>query len=152
MNLLHTNVNTKRSLPTLKLSLLFLSILCILSFMTGCSSTKLSKSFDKDTVVKQSKTIVSDLNEKKYDSIVNMAADSIQGKLTSDVLSSAADKILKDAGKFKKFKDSSVLGQQNSKTKKDYAVCILQAKYDSKTITYTITYDTNMKLAGLYMK
>lgn len=131
-------------------------LLCLLFslvlFVTACSSTKLAKSFDQNTVLDTSKTVVNDLNAKDYDSITEMTADSVKSQLTSDVLSSAVDKTFKNAGEFKKFKDASVIGQKDSKTKSDYAICILQAKYESQTITFTITYDTDMKIAGLYMK
>jgi len=137
---------------TRKFLLTSICLLFVFTLFTGCASTKLSKSFNKKTVENNAKEIVADLNSGDYDSVCAMVPEAAKSSWTSDLLSKSVSKTYGSAGKFEKFKKISVIGQTDSKTKTDYAVCLLQAKYEKKDVIFTITFDTEMKLAGLYMK
>ena len=43
-------------------------------------------------------------------------------------------------------------GSTNKNTGEEYAVTAAQAKYEKKSFTYTISFDTDMNLAGIYYK
>ena len=43
-------------------------------------------------------------------------------------------------------------GSTDKNTGEEYAVAVAQAKYEKKSFTYTISFDTDMNLAGIYYK
>jgi hypothetical protein len=49
-----------------------------------------------------------------------------------------------------KFKDIAVTGTTSDDV--DYAVAVVVAEYEDQTFTYTISFNTDMQLAGLYYK
>lgn len=135
-----------------KLTALFLLVVMSAALLNGCSSTKLSDSFDKDTVEKSAKQVIEDLNNGDYDSVVSMFRDDLKEKLTAGSLKDAAAKTYGNAGKFNKYKSVSILGQKVKSTKEDSAVAIVVANYEKQKVDFTISFDTDMKLIGLYMK
>lgn len=135
-----------------KLTALFMFIIGITSLLSGCSSNKLADDFDKDTVEKSAKQVIEYMNAKDYESVVNMFSTELQKQLTADTLKENADKYYDAAGVFEKYKNVAIIGQKLKSTKEDTAIAIIVAKYKNQNITYTVSFDTNMKVIGLYMK
>lgn len=127
-------------------------IVIAVGLLSGCSSTKLSDSFNKDTVEKSAKQVIEYLNNADYDSVTNLFRDDLKKDLSADTLKNAVEKTYSNAGKFDDYKSISILGQKIKSTKEDSAVAIVVAKYEKQKVTFTITFDTDMKLIGLYMK
>lgn len=132
-------------------ALLLLTVMAAV-LLSGCASTKLSDSFDKDTVEKSAKQVIEYLNAADYDSVTNMFQDDLKKDLSADVLKDAVEKTYGKAGKFSEYKSTAILGQKAKSTKEDCAVAIIVAKYEKQKVTFTISFDTDMKLIGLYMK
>ncbi|MGN6712964.1 DUF3887 domain-containing protein [Anaerocolumna jejuensis] len=135
-----------------KFTALFLLVVMSTVLLSGCSSTKLSNSFDKDTVEKSAKQVIEALNNGDYDSVTSMFRDDLKEKLTAESLKDAATKTYDNAGKFNKYKSVSILGQKIKSTKEDCAVAIVVANYEKQKVEFTLSFDTDMKLIGLYMK
>ncbi|SHK64322.1 Protein of unknown function [Anaerocolumna jejuensis DSM 15929] len=135
-----------------KFTALFLLVVMSAVLLSGCSSTKLSDSFDKDTVEKSAKQVIEDLNNDDYDSVISMFRDDLKEELTAGSLKDAATKTYGNAGKFEKYKSVSILGQKVKSTKEDCAVAIVVANYEKQKVEFTLSFDTDMKLIGLYMK
>ncbi|BCJ97993.1 DUF3887 domain-containing protein [Anaerocolumna chitinilytica] len=135
-----------------KLIVLLLMAAMTTTLLGGCSSTKLSDSFDKDTVEKSAKQVIEYLNNADYQSVTNMFREDLQKDLSADTLKDAVEKTYGSAGKFSEYKSTTILGQKIKSTKEDSAVAIIIAKYEKKKVTFTISFDTDMKLIGLYMK
>jgi hypothetical protein len=135
-----------------KLIIVSLIIALATAMLGGCSSTKLSDAFNKDTVETTAKKVVDNLNAGSYDSVCTMFRDDLKTQLTADALKSAVDKTYGKAGAFVKYKNVSIIGQKESGTKNDAAVAVVIAKYEKKNVIFTISFDKDMKLIGLYMK
>jgi cystathionine beta-lyase family protein involved in aluminum resistance len=48
--------------------------------------------------------------------------------------------------------EKSIGGTTNKDSKEEFAVVVMQAKYELKNITYTLSFTKQMKLAGLFLK
>lgn len=121
--------------------------------LTGCASTKLSEDFDEATVKSAAEEIVTLLNNNDVETICNEKIDpELSEYFTTDTLQQAIDQYLSDVGAFKEYSKEAVIGTKAQKTKEDCAVAILKAKYENKNITYTISFNKDMKVIGLYMK
>ena len=133
-----------------------LSIIIIVAVMatllSGCGSTKLADSFDKDNVESASKQVVSYLNAADYDSVCSMLREDLQKVLPPEDLKSAVEKTYGNAGSFVDYKNVVIIGQKVKSTKEDSAMAIVVAKYENQNVTFTLSFDTDMKLIGIYMK
>ncbi len=133
------------------ISVLFISLFATV-LLGGCSSGKLSDAFDKETVEKSAKQVIEYMNNAEYDKVSQMFQENLQEQLSADVLKDAVEKTYSNAGVFKEYKNIAVLGQKLKATKEDSAVAVVVAKYENQSVTFTISFNTDMELIGLYMK
>ncbi|WOO38153.1 DUF3887 domain-containing protein [Anaerocolumna sp. AGMB13020] len=133
-----------------------ISVLLISFFVTvllgGCSSSKLSDAFDKETVEKSAKQVIEYMNNAEYDKVNQLLQEDLQEQLSADVLKDAVDKTYSNAGAFKEYKNIAILGQKLKATKEDCAVAVVVAKYENQNVTFTLSFNTDMELIGLFMK
>ena len=129
---------------------MYMLIISVLFLIAGCGNS-LSSAFDEELVVTQSETVINLINEKDYVSAEYMMEEAVRDKLSAQVLQDVMDPILEKAGSFVSYKSTSVKGT-SSKDGTDYATCVVKAEYENGTLTYTITFDTDYKIAGFYIK
>ena len=122
----------------------------ICGILGGCNSTKLSDSFDEDTVTTAAKQVIDYMNSGDFDRVNAMLREDCKELLTNEVLSDAVDKTYSKAGSFVEYKDSNIIGKKDKDT--DYAIALVQAKYENQSVMFTISFDTNMEVIGIYMK
>lgn len=127
-------------------------LLGVMVLLAGCSSTKLSKAFDEQTVKDTAKEIVADSSKGDYESIWKMFSKEMQDALSADALTKNVQTNFANPGVFKKIKDIAVVGQKDKKTNTDQAVAVVVAEYENQNIAYTISFNTDMKVIGFYMK
>lgn len=119
-------------------------------FLIGCNSGKLADSIDKTEVENNAKAVVESLNKGEYQDITNKVREDIQDKLTPEILEDAVEKTYPKAGEFKEYKKITVLGKTTEG--KDIAVAIVIATYENQEVQFTISFDTNGKIIGFFMK
>lgn len=120
-------------------------------FLVGCSGTNLSEAFNQEEVTQQAKETIRIINNEDSQSLLEMSTVQMKAGLSEDVLEQIYAAI-KEAGEFESFEDISVAGDKDKSTEEEYAVAVVNTKYENKKITYTITFSSQMKLAGLYYK
>lgn len=106
--------------------------------------------FQKEAVESQAKKIVDDLNAGDYDTLTAESIPEMASVTTKETMDSARKQVCDDWGAFEKF--GTVYMAEVEQQGKAYAVVELSAVYENISVTYTITFDEDMKLAGLYMK
>ena len=129
-----------------------LAVVLILAGGSGCASAELSDDFDKDTVETAAKEVVDQLNsgdyaaiEESYNAAMIIA---MQGQKLQDTLQPILDKL----GEFEEITNCEVGGSKEQNTKEDLAVALINVKYAEGKVRYTISFDKDMKLAGLFIK
>jgi outer membrane lipopolysaccharide assembly protein LptE/RlpB len=135
----------------MKRILAIVGLILAVGLVAGCAA-KLSDKFDEKTVVSQAQEIVMLFSDGKYADVTAKVREDLRESLSEEVLSSAAQKLLTDAGAFSEFGKSSVSGTKDKTTKEDYAVVVQQAKYANKTCVYTIAVDVNGNVVGFFIK
>ncbi len=131
-------------------SLMLCLIFCF-TFLTGCGSSKLSDDFDQDEIEKLAKDVISYINNKDSESILEMTTVEMGKALTPDVLEEIYAAI-GEGGEFVEIQDISVGGQKDKSSEEEFAIAVAKTKYQHKNFIYTITFSKQMKLAGLYYK
>jgi hypothetical protein len=131
---------------------LFVILVGMSVLLTGCGSVKLSDAFDKDTVEKAAEQTIEYINDGDYDSVCAMFDDDMKVLLSADKLKEGVEKTIGDPSTFVEYKKTIIIGQKVEDTGEDSAVAVVVAKYEKKNATYTISFDTDMKIIGIYLK
>lgn len=128
--------------------LLALLAVCAVSigFLAGCKSSKLPDSMDEQTVLDASHEIVEQLQAQDYKGIAANMNETMQKALTADQLAEVWDTYAEKLGDFTGYGKESVTGSDG------YAVASVIAEFENGKVQFTISFDTDMKLAGFYVK
>jgi len=128
-----------------KLIAVCLSALLCAALLTGCGGG-LSDAYDEDKVISLAHEVVTDLNSNDYDAVVAMMNDTMKAALPADKLSEAWAPVSEQLGAFDSFvKDAT-------SEKDSIATIVVLAKYANANLTFTISFNTDLQLVGLYMK
>ena len=120
-------------------------ILCLFMFVS-CSAGRLSDAYNEDEVKAAAEEVINELNDKNYDGILEDSSDELKISLPDNKLQETWEGFSKDIGEF-----NSILNMTLAE-KNGYAVAITNVKYDNKKVTFTLSFNKEMKLAGIYMK
>jgi len=128
-----------------------IAVLCLV-FLTGCGGgPELSDKFDQAKVESSAKEVIQLVNAKDGEALRAMGTPEVKKKLT-DAAMEDVYAMVDEAGVFKGVEDIRVAGYTDKKSKTEYAVVVAKAEYENRTLTYTISFTTDMELAGLYCK
>ena len=123
--------------------LLVLVISAVL-LLSACGGKKVDEDI-AHTYIKQAEQVVSLLNEGDTESVHGMLDDNMKKALTNAQLQEVVG-IIEDSGTFEKVDKSSV------EERDGLYVTVLGVKYSKSTRVFTITFDDQQKVAGLFIK
>ncbi len=109
-----------------------------------------SKSFSEKEVIAKSKEIISLYDEEKYDEIEAQSDDKLKDMDLDKILSEAKESFCSDFGNFVSY--GKVYTEESTQFGKKYAVVQMSVSYENVSATFTLSFDENMKLAGMYIK
>lgn len=135
-----------------KKSILLLTALLFILSLTGCGAAPLSDAFVEEDVIASAKETIETVNTLDYEVISTLLREDLRGDLTADDWEAAIGTMLTDAGAFQEYSTFVTVGQTDEATKADYAVVVAICKYENSKITYTLSYDTDLNLIGIYLK
>ncbi|WP_455257460.1 DUF3887 domain-containing protein [Peptoniphilus asaccharolyticus] len=125
------------------------SVIMLVIFITACGRTNSVENSDKYITIGQD--IINKLNENDFEEIRKVSVDEFKEGL-NETICDAVVKDLASKGKFLSFEKNQVFSQKDKKTNKEYFVLVQEAKYENGKLTFTLTFDENDKLGGLYYK
>lgn len=129
------------------LSVVLLAVLSV-AVLGGCAA-KLPEGFEEAEVQAAAENVIELLNQRDADRLTELMTGEMKAVLTEDVQAQIFA-MLDESGAFQEIVDLQMGGStQNGIT---YAAVAAKAKYENREITYTISFDQDMKLAGLYLK
>ncbi len=125
-------------------------VLCL--GLAGCAAQKLPEGFDADEVGTAAEEIVGLATSGDYDSIVASMRDDLKGAITADQLKEGWASIYEKAGAFDSITKIAMGGTSDQTTGEEYAVVQVLVKNENASLVYTISFDQNLALVGLYLK
>ena len=130
----------------------FLSLVLLVVFSTallaGCAS-KLPVGYDEDELKASAEVVINLLNQRDSVGLNEMMTEDMKAGLTEEVQAQIFA-FLDESGTMKEISSMGVSGsEENGIT---FAVVIAKVAYENRDITYTIGFDPDMKLAGLYLQ
>jgi len=129
-----------------------LVLLCAVIYLILPKTFSLDKSkvFSQKEVTQQTEQIIMLLDQEKYSVIRDTYSDKRMQKALTDTVFQKAEQAVKHTGSYSKITSVYTVGM--SQMGHQLAVVQMTALYRNSTVTYTITFNSNMKLSGLYMK
>ncbi len=130
----------------------FLSLVLLVVFsaalLAGCAS-KLPEGYDEDELKASAEVVINLLNQRDSVGLNEMMTEDMKAGLTEEVQAQIFA-FLDESGTMKEISSMGVSGsEENGIT---FAVVIAKVAYENRDITYTIGFDPDMKLAGLYLQ
>ena len=111
--------------------------------------SKFSTDEQRQKYINKAQTVIKLFNNKKSKEILEMSSTELQTALTKDNLDIIYEKI-NSMGEFKDFSKNEVTNIEEKN--KNYIVVIQSVKYSKGELLYTISFDENGKLAGIFYK
>ena len=109
-----------------------------------------SDRFQTATVEAQAKEVVQMLDNVDYDGLRKMAVDKLAPMINEEEMEHARDNLAEDWGKLLNY--GSIYMVESVQRGQHSAVVQMSISYENASVTYTISFDKNMKLNGLWMK
>ena len=137
---------------TIKTVLSVVMILALSMGMIACAGGKLPEGFDKDEIGTSAEEIVGLATEGDYDSIILALRDDLKTSITADQLKEGWAATYEKAGAFKSISKTVFSSAKDKTTGEEYAVVQVMAKHENANLVYTLSFDKNLALVGLFLK
>ena len=109
-----------------------------------------SSTFVKEQVEARVEEVRNLLDDGAYDTLAENATEQMAGVLNDEDMDAAKQLVGDDWGA--RVELGMIYMQEVEQQGVHYVITQVAASYENVTVTYTITFDENMKLAGIYMK
>lgn len=128
-------------------SVLLLTTLSLV-MLVGCA-VKLPQGFDEAEVKTAAENVITLLNQRDADGLAAIFTDQMKAAITEDVQAQIFA-LLDDVGAVREISEMKTGGSTQNEI--SYAVVIAKVKHENQELIYTISFDKDMKLAGLFLK
>lgn len=118
---------------------------CLCLGLAGCGAS-LPEGVTQDDVTQAAAATVAALNSRDYDALTASMNETMTAALDKEKLAAAWEPFSEKMGAF------SSIAKTRVGASKGYAVAVVTADYAAGTVTFTLSYDADLKLAGLYFK
>ena len=119
--------------------------------LIGCSGTKLSGDFDEEKVKAAAQEAIDHLVAGEYEACVSLMGEEMQAAISAEVLADNMEAMTGQKGAFQEYKSCSVVGQKD-KDGTECAVAVVVAAFEKGNLTFTVSFDKEMKMIGFWMK
>ncbi len=126
------------------------AVVCCVLLLTACGS-KLPEGFEKDAVLEAADAVIAIINTGDFDAVVLEMREDLRSAITAEQLEEVWGARLDELGAYEKVKDSAVQGTKGQDGE-EYAVAAVACGYENGTAVYTLSFDKDYALVGLYMK
>lgn len=151
----------KRSRKSRSTKMIIITILVIIGLFAIATAllywmlpkgTDISESsiFVKEQVEARVEEVINLLDDGAYDTLAGNATEQMAGVLNDEDMDAAKQLVGDDWGA--RVELGTIYMQEVEQQGVHYVITQVAASYENVTVTYTITFDENMKLAGIYMK
>ena len=118
----------------------------------ACAGKPLPEGFDADEVGTQAEEIVGLATMGDYDSIITYLRDDLKATITADQLREGWAATYEKAGAFDSITKIALSGTADQTTGEEYATAQVLVKHENASLVYTLSFDANLALVGLYLK
>lgn len=120
--------------------------------MVGCGAAPLPDGFNADEVTARAEEIVGYASEGDYDTIIDNLREDLKDAVTAEQLSEGWAPTYERVGAFESIKKVVLSGTTDSTTSEEYAVAQVLCVHEDGNVLYTLSFDADLQLVGLYLK
>lgn len=133
--------------------MLSVSLLFLLGLLAGCGlSMQLSSAYDKTEVESAAKEVVMLAEAGDYAAIIDRLSPSVADALTVESLREGWSPVLEKLGAHSEYKSVVVVGQKDTASGEEYAVAVIVSSHENGTSQFTLSFNEELELVGLYLK
>ena len=118
-------------------------VLCL--GLAGCGAS-LPDGMDEESVQQAAETTISQLVNEEYDALTDSMDDTMKEAISAEEWPEIWQPLAQQLGAFVKVEKHTIVGKDGM------AVDVAQAAFENGKLTFTLSYDSSYRLAGLYMK
>lgn len=134
-----------------KIYFTFLFIAIFVFILSTYKGKKLSNEFDENQIKEKAVDVLNMVNQIDIKGIKNICNNEMKKSMTDEALNQIFD-IVKQSGEYEEISKIYVMGIEDKSSNKPFGAAVLEVKYTNRDLLFTISFDTDMKLAGLHMK
>jgi len=106
--------------------------------------------YKEETVKSQLRIVAEKVGEEDYEYLKDISTPNMKKILSADIMNKAKKQVSDDWGELKSY--GNIYLVEIKQQGRNYAVGQINVIYENVAVTYTITFNEDMKLDGLYMK
>ena len=118
-------------------------VLCL--GLAGCGAS-LPDGRDEESVQQAAETTISQLVNEEYDALTDSMDDTMKEAISAEEWPEIWQPLAQQLGAFVEVEKHTIVGKDGM------AVDVAQAAFENGKLTFTLSYDSSYRLAGLYMK
>ncbi len=118
-------------------------VLCL--GLAGCGAS-LPDGMDEESVQQAAETTISQLVNEEYDALTDSMDDTMKEAISAEEWPEIWQPLAQQLGAFVEVEKHTIVGKDGM------AVDVAQAAFENGKLTFTLSYDSSYRLAGLYMK
>ena len=118
-------------------------VLCL--GLAGCGAS-LPDGMDEESVQQAAETTISQLVNEEYDALTDSMDDTMKEAISAEEWPEIWQPLAQQLGAFVEVEKHTIVGKDSM------AVDVAQAAFKNGKLTFTLSYDSSYRLAGLYMK
>lgn len=107
---------------------------------------KLSEKFNEEEVKSAAQTVITSLDANDFEKVYEISNDKLKEVLNEEKLKETFEPINEKIGAYKETTKTALKGGEG------IATVVAIAQYENGKVQYTISFDEEMKLSGLYVK
>ena len=119
-------------------------------FMPKSTDIEKSRFFEKDEVISRTEEIIGYIGDKDYEALKNYGIPEMNAYFTADFMEQIHSYFGSDWGAFLSFGNPYIV--DTKQMGKHHAVIQVNASYENASITFTLQFDADMRLEGLWVK
>ena len=120
--------------------------------LTACAGKPLPEGFDAEEVGTQAEEIVGLATMGDFDSIISYLRNDLKDEITAEQLREGWAATYEKAGAFDSITKIALSGTADQTTGEEYAVAQVLVKHEKANLVYTLSFDADLALVGLYLK
>lgn len=124
-------------------------LLCLLA--AGCDWNRLADVFDEEALLEKSKASIEAVNNGDYEKYLQ-DLDEVMRSYTGPEAFSRVCGYVESKGVFLSYRGTALTGARDDEADRDMAVVVIIGEYESGDVQYTVTFDTNLKIIGWWVK
>lgn len=128
---------------------LLLSVIVILTFY-GCAKESIPAE-EKETYTTLAEDVIQTVQSYDFESLEDISIDELKQALTEESTNKIKE-IIASKGAFQSFDKVKITTRKDPHTQLEYILVQYKVKYEEGSILYSLTFDKEKKLAGIFLK